>query len=64
MYFEDGFQKPEPFRPDVAISIDDVIDKKLAMLDAHMSQVYEWLPWEDGALDSGAPRTRRLGRSG
>ncbi len=51
MYFEDGFQKPAPFRPDVAIPIDDVIDKKIEALDAHVSQVYEWLPWHDGILD-------------
>jgi LmbE family N-acetylglucosaminyl deacetylase len=51
MYFEDGFQKPAPFRPDVAIPIDDVIDKKIDALDAHVSQVYEWLPWHDGILD-------------
>jgi hypothetical protein len=23
----------------------------MAMLDAHVSQVYEWLPWLDGRLD-------------
>jgi LmbE family N-acetylglucosaminyl deacetylase len=50
-YFEDGFQKPAPFRPDVAIAIDDVIDKKIEMLDAHVSQFYEWLAWHDGELD-------------
>ncbi len=51
-YFEDRFQKPAPFRPDVAISIDDVLEKKLDALDAHVSQMYEWLPWVDGKLDS------------
>jgi LmbE family N-acetylglucosaminyl deacetylase len=51
MYFEDGFQKPAPFRPDVAIPIDDVIDRKVDALDAHVSQMYEWLPWHDGTLD-------------
>jgi LmbE family N-acetylglucosaminyl deacetylase len=51
MYFEDGFQKPSPFRPDVAVSIDDVIEKKIDMLDAHVSQMYEWLPWVANALD-------------
>ena len=51
MYFQDGFQKPAPFRPDVAIPIDDVFDKKVDALDAHVSQVYEWLPWHDGKLD-------------
>ena len=29
LYFEDHFQKPAPFRPDVAVAIDDVIEKKL-----------------------------------
>lgn len=51
MYFQDGFQKPNPFNPDVAVSIDDVIDKKISMFDAHVSQMYEWLPWHDGQLD-------------
>src|SRR5262245_43194399 len=51
MYFQDGFQRPNPFRPDVAVSIDDVIDKKTDMLDAHVSQMYEWLPWVAGELD-------------
>ena len=51
MYFQDGFQKPAPFSPDVAVSVDEVFDKKIDMLDAHVSQVYEWLPWHDGVLD-------------
>ncbi len=51
MYFQDGFQKPNPFTPDVAVSIDDVIDKKISMFDAHVSQMYEWLPWHAGQLD-------------
>jgi hypothetical protein len=34
------------------VDIDDVWDKKVAALDAHVSQVYEWLPWVDGRLDS------------
>src|SRR5678810_518287 len=52
LYYEDHFQKPSPFRPDVAISIDDVFALKIAALDAHVSQVYEWLPWVDGQLES------------
>ena len=51
LYYEDGFQKPSPFRPDVVVSIDDVWDTKVNALDAHTSQVYEWLPWVDGRLD-------------
>ena len=50
-YFSDRFQRPQPFRPDVVISIDDVLEKKLSMLDAHTSQMYEWLPWVDGTLE-------------
>ena len=51
MYFEDSFQKPNPFVPDVAVSIDDTFAKKVDMIDAHVSQVYEWLPWLNGRLD-------------
>jgi LmbE family N-acetylglucosaminyl deacetylase len=52
LYQEDHFQRPNPFRPDIAIDIDDTWDKKVSALDAHVSQVYEWLPWVDGKLDS------------
>lgn len=52
LYSQDHFQRPNPFRPDVAVAIDSVIDRKIAALDAHESQVYEWLPWVDGQLDS------------
>ena len=51
MYFQDGFQKPNPFTADIAVAIDDVIDRKMSMLDAHVSQMYEWLPWHAGKLD-------------
>src|SRR5205807_2286282 len=49
--FYDNFTRPQPFRPDIVVSIDDVYDKKIDMLDAHVSQVYEWLPWHDGQLE-------------
>ena len=55
MYFEDSFQKPNPFMPDVVVSIDDTFAKKIDMIDAHVSQVYEWLPWLNGRLD-GVPK--------
>ncbi len=45
LYFQDGFKKPNPFSPDIAIDITSVIDKKIDALDAHESQFYEWLPW-------------------
>ncbi len=52
MYSQDGFQKPAPFTPDVAVSIDDVAEKKLDASDAHVSQMYEWLAWHAGRLES------------
>ena len=51
LYYQDGFQKPAPFRPDVVVPIDDVWDRKISGLDAHISQFYEWLPWVDHVLD-------------
>ncbi|HET8645721.1 MAG TPA: PIG-L deacetylase family protein, partial [Vicinamibacteria bacterium] len=51
-YFSDPFERPQPFRPDVVVAIDEVAEKKLAMLDAHVSQFYEWMPWVDGTLDA------------
>lgn len=45
LHFQDNFQKPYPFQPDIAIDISSVIDKKMKALDAHESQFYEWLPW-------------------
>lgn len=45
LYFQDGFQKPSPFRPDIAIDITSVYSQKVHAMDAHESQMYEWLPW-------------------
>ncbi|HEY0654306.1 MAG TPA: PIG-L family deacetylase [Chryseosolibacter sp.] len=51
LYFQDFFQRPNPFRPDIAIDITTVFDQKVNALDAHESQFYEWLPWIGGYLD-------------
>ena len=45
LYFQDRFQRPNAFRPDIAVDITAVFDKKISALDAHESQMYEWLPW-------------------
>src|SRR5438105_3047959 len=41
LFYPDGFQKPTPFAPDVAVNIDSVIEKKLDALDTLVSQFYE-----------------------
>jgi LmbE family N-acetylglucosaminyl deacetylase len=51
LYYQDHFQRPNPFRPDIAVDITSVWDKKISGLDAHESQMYEWLPWIGHYLD-------------
>lgn len=51
LYFQDFFQRPNPFKPDVAIDISGVYEQKVHALDAHESQMYEWLPWIGGYAD-------------
>ena len=51
MYYDDNFQQPNPFRPDVVVNIDDVWHTKIDALDAQVSQMYEWLPWVAGNLE-------------
>jgi LmbE family N-acetylglucosaminyl deacetylase len=51
LYMQDGFSKPNPFSHDIVVGVDEAIETKLAGLDAHTSQMYEWLPWTAGRLD-------------
>ena len=51
IYSEDRFQKPNPFKPDIAVIIDDVFDQKIYAVAAHESQFFDWLPWTSGNLD-------------
>lgn len=51
LYFWDHFQSPEPFRADLIVPIDEVMEKKLEALHSMPSQMYEWLPWTMHALD-------------
>ena len=50
MYFSDPFQNP-PFRANIVVATDSVIDKKYQMYNCHVSQIYEWLPYTYGELD-------------
>jgi len=67
LFTSDGFIHPEPFKADVAIDIDDVIEKKMDMYHQHKSQMYEWLPFNMGILDqvpaSDADRRIWLGKT-
>jgi len=40
-YYSDRFERPNPFRPDVVVDIDDVIEKKLTAMEALESQFLE-----------------------
>lgn len=50
-YMPDLFTKPNPLTPDVVIDTTDYMDRIVAMLACHRSQVYEWLPFNGGVLD-------------
>ena len=67
LFMSDDFIHPEPFKADVAIDIDDVIEKKMDMYHQHKSQMYEWLPFNQGILDqvpsSDADRRIWLGKT-
>ncbi len=56
LYMQDRFQRPYPFIPDIAVAIDEVIEKKIDALDAHESQMYEWGPWTNGRSQDQVPK--------
>jgi N-acetylglucosamine malate deacetylase 1 len=58
LYTYDAFVHPEPFKADVCVDIDDVIEKKIDMYHQHTSQMYEWLPFNRGELDQ-VPATEK-----
>jgi LmbE family N-acetylglucosaminyl deacetylase len=48
LYFQDHFQRPNPFRPDVVVDITPIFEKKVHAMSAHESQYFDWLPWIGG----------------
>lgn len=58
LFTQDGFQKPNPFQPDIAVDISAVTDQKIYAMAAHESQFFEWLPWTNGTL-SQVPDTEK-----
>ncbi len=67
LFMSDRFIHPEPFKAEVCVDIDDVIEKKMDMYHQHKSQMYEWLPFNQGVLDqvpaSDADRRIWLGKT-
>jgi len=49
-YVWDPFQDPRPFRADAVVDIDGSLDRKCRMMACHVSQFFEWLPWESGSM--------------
>ena len=50
-YTYDGFSLPNPYVSHVAIDTDSVMERKIDMGCCHVSQVFEWLPYNGGVLD-------------
>ncbi len=44
-YLCDHFTRPYPFSPRVVVDIEPVLDSIIGLLDCHVSQFYEWLPY-------------------
>ena len=57
-YMPDLFTKPCPLAADVLIDVTDRLDTIVSMLACHRSQVFEWLPYLQGALDK-VPRDEK-----
>lgn len=43
---EDRFTMPAPFRADIGVACDDVVEQKIQGVLQHESQLYEWLPFD------------------
>jgi len=50
-YMADLFTKPSPLEPDVVLDVTDRAETIVRMLACQRSQVFEWLPYEEGILD-------------
>ncbi len=51
-YMPDLFTRPTPMRPDIIIDVTNQVDTIVNMLACHKSQVFEWLAYEEGLLDT------------
>lgn len=51
-YMPDLFTKPQRMQPEMILNIADHVDTIVSMLACHASQVFEWLPYEQGILET------------
>lgn len=51
LYWPDRFKKPNPFKPDIVVGIDDVLEQKYKALHCLVSQIYEYGAGGDGNPD-------------
>jgi len=51
-YWQDGFTESGPFRADVAVCIDESLDIKIKAVCEHVSQFFEWIPYNAGSHDA------------
>jgi LmbE family N-acetylglucosaminyl deacetylase len=51
-YMPDLFTKPQRMQPEMILNIAEQIDTIVAMLACHVSQVFEWLAYEQGILET------------
>ena len=57
-YMPDLFTRPNPLRADVIIDVTEKMDQIVQLLACHTSQVFEWMPFNQGILDQ-IPREER-----
>lgn len=48
-YWQDGFTESGAFRADIAVPIDAVMDVKVKAVCEHVSQFFEWIPYNAGS---------------
>jgi LmbE family N-acetylglucosaminyl deacetylase len=51
MYMSDDFTRPYPFTPAVVVDIESAVGRVTEMLACHQSQVFDWLPYNQGVSD-------------
>lgn len=51
-YLPDLFRRPSPMEPHVIVDVTEHVDRAVRMLAFHESQVFEWLPWNQGMEDT------------